>query len=132
MAARWNLWVGVAISLLTVFTGWMAYNSVDHDALSHEAMTLHRNWALPTLALWAVAVVWSFFSRKIRPSWVFILFLWVSTASLSVTGYLGAENVYRHGIGVMRLPSPTAEEHIQQSEQQPTSHHHEHSEVHEH
>jgi len=104
-AARWNLWVGVAISFVTVLTGWMAYNSVANDALSHQAMTLHMKWALPTLGLWIVAVSWGFFSRKIKASLIFILFLWISTASLLVTGYLGAENVYRHGIGVMRLPA---------------------------
>lgn len=110
-AARWNLWVGAAISFATVWTGWLAYNSVAHDGPSHEAMTLHMNWALPTLGLWVVAAGWGFLARKIKPGLIFILFLWLSTASLLVTGYLGAENVYRHGIGVMRLPVSTGDGH---------------------
>jgi len=110
-AARWNLWVGVAISFVTVLTGWLAYNSVAHDALSHKAMTLHMKWALPTLGLWIIVAIWGFLSRKTKPSLIFILFLWISTSSLLVTGYLGAENVYRHGIGVMRLPAPMGEGH---------------------
>lgn len=130
-AARWNLWVGVAISFVTVLTGWLAYNSVAHDALSHQAMTLHMNWALPTLGLWVVVAGWSFFSRKIKPSLIFILFLWLSTASLLVTGYLGAENVYRHGIGVMRLPVSMGEGHEEGAEGQHEGGH-EHSSGHEH
>ncbi len=110
-AARWNLWVGVAISFVTVLTGWLAYNSVAHDALSHKAMTLHMMWALPTLGLWVIAATWGFLSRKTKPTLIFILFLWLITGSLLVTGYLGAENVYRHGIGVMRLPAPMGEGH---------------------
>lgn len=110
-AARWNLWVGVAISFVTVLTGWLAYNSVAHDELSHQAMTLHMNWALPTLGLWVVVAGWGFLARKIKPGLIFILFLWLSTASLLVTGYLGAENVYRHGIGVMRMPASMGHDH---------------------
>lgn len=110
-AGRWNLWLGAAFSVVTVITGLMAYNSVDHDALSHEAMTIHKNWALPTLGLWVFAAIWGLFSRKTKPGLIFILFLWLSTASLSMTAYLGAENVYRHGIGVMRLPASTGEGH---------------------
>ena len=40
-----------------------------------------------------------------RPSWIFIIVLWVATAALVVTGYRGAQNVYRYGVGV----SPTAD-----------------------
>lgn len=32
----------------TVLAGWYAYNTVPHTALSHAAMTDHRNWALST------------------------------------------------------------------------------------
>lgn len=110
-AGRWNLWSGTLFSLATLVTGWMAYNTVAHDALAHEAMTLHRNWAIPTFALWAVAFLWSLMVKAPKQSVFFIIWLWVATAALGVTGYLGAENVYRHGVGVMRLPDTSTEHH---------------------
>jgi len=134
-AACWNLWAGTCISLITVLTGWLAYNSVAHDALSHEAMTVHKNWALPTLALWLVAILWDVFVTKGKAGMIFVLWLWLSTAALMVTGYLGAENVYRHGIGVMRLPDvetgQSAETTINKAETK-ADHDHEHAPGHEH
>ena len=53
---KWNLWVGVAITIGTVLAGLQAAGTVDHDAESHAAMMDHRNWALTTagvLAHWA-------------------------------------------------------------------------------
>ena len=35
--ARYSLWVGTAFSVITVVAGWSAFNSVDHDDLSHVA-----------------------------------------------------------------------------------------------
>jgi uncharacterized membrane protein len=59
MVAHWNLWIGYAMALITAVFGWVAYNSVTHDAPSHEAMTLHRNWALLTLGIFLPVVIWS-------------------------------------------------------------------------
>jgi len=133
-AAQWNLWSGTLISIITVLTGWLAYNSVAHDALSHEAMTVHRNWALPTLGLWVIAALWSIFIVKDKLSMIFILWLWFSTAALMTTGYLGAENVYRHGIGVMRLPSVVEMKDLPalNSDEIKEQHQHEHAPGHEH
>ncbi|MBL4885747.1 MAG: hypothetical protein JKY95_14600, partial [Planctomycetaceae bacterium] len=39
IVARWNLWVGGAITVATVLAGFYAYGTVAHDALSHAAMT---------------------------------------------------------------------------------------------
>lgn len=46
--ARWNLWIGIGATLLTVAAGWYAFYTVSHDAPSHLAMTEHRNWAMVT------------------------------------------------------------------------------------
>ena len=48
IVAEWLLWLGGVFALATAVTGWLAYNSVEHDDVSHAAMTTHRNWALPT------------------------------------------------------------------------------------
>ena len=48
IVAKWNLWLGAVISIITVAAGWQAYNSVAHYTPSHLAMTDHRNWAMAT------------------------------------------------------------------------------------
>lgn len=105
-AARWNLWLGGLAVVATVITGFLAYNSVIHDAPSHAAMTVHRNWALPTAVLFAAAALWSLVARGrgVERGAPFLALVLVAAAGLSVTGWLGAENVYRYGLGVMSLP----------------------------
>jgi uncharacterized membrane protein len=106
MVAHWNLWIGYAMALITAVFGWVAYNSVTHDAPSHEAMTLHRNWALLTLGIFLPVVIWSAvsFHQINNPTWVFVLVLLIPALFLARTGWLGAEAVYRYGLGVLSLP----------------------------
>lgn len=113
LVAFWNLWIGYAIALVTACFGWLAYNSVAHDAPSHEAMTLHRNSALLTLAVFLPVVTWSLFCyrRSRKTSWAFIMVLLVPTLLLARTGWLGGEAVYRYGLGVMSLPKAENEGH---------------------
>lgn len=114
--ALWNLWMGYGFALVTAVFGWLAYNSVAHDAPSHEAMTIHRNWALITLAIFLPVVLWSALSSRQRnnPTWVFALLLLIPGLFLVRTSWLGAEAVYRYGLGVMSLPEPKGENHEQE------------------
>jgi len=104
--ARWNLWLGAAITLITVAAGFYAYNTVAHDAPSHAAMTDHRNWALATaplfigIALWSMVCVW----KKKMLGGRFVIALLVAQALLLSTAWRGGEVVYRYGLGVMSLP----------------------------
>lgn len=111
--ANWNLWAGTLFALVTVAAGWVAYNSVDHDTPSHLAMTDHRNWAMGTTGLFLVLAVWSFLrARKSIPiGWALTLLLIAATALLTATGWKGGELVYRHGLGVMSLPSQSEHDH---------------------
>ncbi len=107
VAGRWALVAGALITVATVAAGFYAYNTVAHDEPAHLAMTDHRNWAVPTaLAILALAV-WSWWgARRARPvSWIFVMLLLLTAGALAVVGYKGAELVYRHGLGVMRLPA---------------------------
>ena len=61
IAARWNLWIGIAATLLTVAAGWYAFNTVNHDAPSHLAMIEHRNWAMSTLAVFLAIAAWEYY-----------------------------------------------------------------------
>jgi len=67
-------------------------------------MLLHRKAAIASVALMFVSLgVFLLIRNKTVNVW-FIVIVLVSTMSVLVTGYLGAENVYRHGIGVQRIP----------------------------
>ena len=111
--ANWNLWLGTLFAIVTITAGWFAYNSVEHDTPSHLAMTDHRNWGLGTTAVFVALAVWSFMrTRKSIPiSWLLAGSLLVAAMLLATTGWKGGELVYRHGLGVMSLPSKSEHEH---------------------
>ncbi|HIC77260.1 MAG TPA: DUF2231 domain-containing protein [Candidatus Dadabacteria bacterium] len=104
--AHINLIVGTIISIFTVITGLNAYDTVAHDTQSHIAMTDHRNLGLLNISLWIFMSIWSFrlLKKSLTVTPIFLIFIIISSVTLFVTGYHGSEVVYRHGIGVMRLP----------------------------
>ena len=114
IVARWNLWLGMAITLITVLTGWYAYNSVAHDESSHLAMTDHRNWALITVALFLIVTAWSVVRHRAgkEASTLLLLVLVVALSSLGSTAWRGGEVVYRYGLGVMSLPNTGQHAHM--------------------
>lgn len=110
--ANWSLWSGCVFAVVTVITGWFAYNSVAHDEVSHAAMTLHRNWAIPTVILFLLLGLSAInFSRKNNtPNRPFISISSIAVLMLMMTGWLGAEGVYRYGLGVISLPAIDVEQ----------------------
>lgn len=104
--AHWNLRLGYLFALVTAWLGWLAYNSVAHDDAGHVAMTAHRDAAMWTLALFAPFFVASWFRQRIGRGLGLVLALAVIVpgAALVRTGWLGGEAVFRHGLGVERLP----------------------------
>lgn len=111
--ARWNLALGTLFLLPTLVTGYLAYNSVAHDSAGHEAMHRHLYAAWITVALFVGAgfVAWRERRRTSGAGLLLLVLILPAAGMLSVTGYLGAENVYRHGIGVERLPDPDDHHH---------------------
>ncbi len=112
VVAHWMLWLGAMFAITTVATGWLAYNSVNHDDVSHAAMTEHRNWALITLTVFVVLALWSLWGRwanrqvsKGAAGAVFLAVLVIGGFLLASTAWRGAELVFRHGLGVMSLPN---------------------------
>lgn len=118
-AGHFTLWLAAIGAATAVLFGWLAYNSVNHDDAGHAAMLLHRSWAVPTavgLILLASWDAWKYrVNELISVPMLFVLFL--LSQSIAVTGWLGGEVVYRHGIGVLSLPASEGAGH---------SHHHEH------
>lgn len=117
--ARWNLWLGMGLTVITLLSGIYAYNTVVHDTPSHLAMTDHRNWAIATAVLFAAATLWSLFSYRAgrENSALFIAVLVVATLSLGATAWRGGELVYRFGLGVMALPNTGDHGHGAESEE---------------
>jgi len=104
---RWNLWIGAALTILTVGAGIYAYFTVAHDGPSHIVMDMHRNLALGTLALYIILAIWSLMhfrnDRDESKGFVFTMFL--AVVLMVVTAWYGGELVYRHGLGVKSLPA---------------------------
>ena len=117
-AGHFTLWLAAIGAAAAVLFGWLAYNSVNHDDAGHAAMLLHRSWAVPTavgLILLASWDAWKYrVNELISVPMLFVLFL--LSQSIAVTGLLGGEVVYRHGIGVLSLPSSEISEHGQHHE----------------
>lgn len=113
IVARWNLWIGVGLTLLTVAAGWYAYNTVDHDTPSHAAMTVHRNWAMVTFAVFLGIAAWEYYLHRHAKgkSWLFTGLLLAAAALLLSTAWHGGELVYRYGLGVKSLPKVEGEGH---------------------
>lgn len=109
IVARWNLWLGTGFTLVTVITGWYAYNTVAHDEVSHIAMTDHRNWALVTAILFLLVTalsIWLYLKQRYINS-ILVAGLFLGLILLGATAWRGGEIVYRYGLGVMSLPSIT-------------------------
>lgn len=109
LVAKWMLWVGAGITVLTVVAGVDAYNSVVHDDVAHKVMKGHRTWALVTGAAIVLTAIWVWRAQTI--STVIVAMSVIVAGMVGATGYLGAELVYRHGLGVMRLPEVSGEDH---------------------
>jgi len=107
--AKWTLWTGAGITVLTILAGFDAYNSVAHDDVAHKVMKVHRNWALGTGVAILLMAIWTLRTKAV--SSVMVAASLVVAGLVGATGYLGAELVFRHGLGVMRLPDTSGENH---------------------
>src|SRR3546814_6761016 len=95
---HWTLWLSALTAIVAATLGWQAYNSVNHDDAGHLAMTLHRNWALPTtlgLILLAAWDVWRHRDIKVMP-WLTVVILLVISLSVLRTAWLGGERSEEH------------------------------------
>jgi uncharacterized membrane protein len=112
-AGHFTLWFAAIGAAAAVLFGWLAFNSVNHDDAGHAAMLLHRSWAIPTavgLILLASWDAWKYrVNELISVPMLFLLFL--LSQAIAVTGWLGGEVVYRHGIGVLSIPSSESADH---------------------
>lgn len=133
ITARWCLWLGIIMAITTVIAGFLAYYSVAHDTPSHEAMTVHRNWAIATLIVIVLIACWSLWlhAENRAVPFIFVIGMLIAFSLVSITAWYGAELVYRHGIGVMSLPKNKHSCQTQDNgKKQTKSHEHDHSHAH--
>ncbi len=117
--SKWCLWgAGIAAFIAAIF-GLLVYNSVAHDEPSHAAMTLHRNWAIPTAVFIALLAIYAYAIKDVwgrKRKGIIIISLISASLLTSITGWLGGEAVYRYGIGVMRIPNTDSHQHSEPTE----------------
>lgn len=102
IVGTWSLGAGAVGLLFALGSGLAAVIDLHVGTAAHGAISSHVKSAILTAVLVLSAAVWraAGVSQEARPSWGFILTLWVATSSLIVTGYRGGQNVYQHGVGV--------------------------------
>lgn len=110
-AADWMLGFAAFSIILTILAGFQAYYSVGHDGPSHEAMTTHRNWAVPSGIAILLLALWRWSGRHRAPKILFKSLMTLAAFSLSVTAWWGGHIVYNYGLGVKSLPAVSGDGH---------------------
>jgi uncharacterized membrane protein len=102
IVGTWNLCLGAIAALFALGTGLAATLHLQVGPEAHQAISLHMKWAVLTTLMVLLLAVWrgAGTAQESRPSWIFVVVLMAATAALIMTGYRGAQNVYRHGVGV--------------------------------
>jgi uncharacterized membrane protein len=103
-AARINLWCGVVVSLLTVAAGFFALSHSVHTDSQLAVAQIHRRAALVTVLIWWGLALWDWriVAKGLRPHLFFVLLALSALLPLARTGWLGAELVFRHAVGVQQ------------------------------
>ena len=98
----WNLCLAAVAALFALATGLAGVLDLHVGAAAHAAVSLHMKWAMFTSLALLLVCVWrgAGSAQHSRPSWLFVAVLGAICIALSVTAYLGGENVYRYGVGV--------------------------------
>jgi uncharacterized membrane protein len=102
IVGTWTLGVGALGLLFALGTGLAAVIDLHVGDAARLAISSHVKSAILTAVLVLSAAVWrgAGVAQQARPSWGFMLVMWLATSSLIVTGYRGGQNVYRYGVGV--------------------------------
>ena len=112
IVGRWTLWFGVLGAGLALLTGFWAAGSVTHDDAAHANMMVHRNWAIATTVLFALAAAFEWLRRvQLQASVVTVALCLAGVVAIGVTGYEGGQNVFEYGLGVQRLPDVSSHDH---------------------
>ncbi len=108
-ASIFCLRVGAIFTILTVASGFHAYLTVPHAETAHAPMVDHRNWALVTVLIGLLLGGLSFLHKKQTYAPKLLLLLAIPLFFMVlITGYKGADLVFRYGVGVLPQNSEPA------------------------
>lgn len=109
IVSRWSLWFAGLLSIGTLAAGFHAFYTVNHNAISHAVMITHRSLGISSFVLIELLAIWSIvlYIKDVKPKFMFGIGLIVATACVIVTGWYGAELVFRYGAGVVNISSKT-------------------------
>jgi uncharacterized membrane protein len=113
----WNLCLGAVAAFFALATGLAAVIGLHVGSVAHQAISAHVKSAVVTTMLVTLVAVWrgAGTAAESRPSWGFVLMMWVATSALIVTGYRGGQNVYRYGVGVSVSPNGIADSSVERN-----------------
>ncbi len=105
IVGTWNLCLSAIAAVLALATGLSAALGLDVSAAAHQTISTHLKWAVVTTFVLVFLAVWrgAGSAQDSRPSWGLVAVSLMVAAALIATGYRGAQNVYRFGIGVHRV-----------------------------
>ena len=89
-------------TVITPFVVLTGLQEAEHLHLSHPILTIHRNFALLTMwgSLVSLPILWLAKKKGEKVlRIIFIVFLLMFAAFVSVTGYNGGRMVYEYGVG---------------------------------
>jgi uncharacterized membrane protein len=104
-AARINLGIGILLTLVTILAGIYALaHSEFHNTAQLAAVHVHRRAAIATGITWLLLALWDARAtlKARRPGALFVLLSLAAVVPVAATGWLGAELVYRHAVGVQQ------------------------------
>lgn len=104
--ATLSLCVGAGFCLLALASGVMAVWDISLDAAARSAVSRHVIWAFFTTLSVLLLAVWraAGYGFEESPSGLMLVVAVAVMLAVIVTGWLGGENVYRYGIGVLHTP----------------------------
>ena len=98
-----NLCAGAAFVVLAIASGITGIWNLNLPAAARAAVSTHVKWAFLTALTVILVAVWrgAGAAPEEPPSNLFLVVMAGAVACAVLTGYFGAENVYRFGIGVL-------------------------------
>ena len=100
---RTALHMYIFATVITPFVVLTGLQEADHLHLHHPVLTIHKSFALLTMwgSLVSLPILWLAKKKEEKVlRIVFIIFLLMLAAFVSVTGYNGGRMVYEYGVGM--------------------------------
>jgi len=100
----WSQLAGTIGLAAAVGSGLIARESaLVHDSIVGSALETHEQWALGSMAIFAVLLFWRIAARTQVPShprFAYVVLYGIAVAALCLTAWHGGELVYGMGVGV--------------------------------